>query len=202
MSATTSSVSSAAASLHSLTAKTIAISSSVPPERTLPSELGIAELMAWLTTQLADSDASIRNEMEQIGGAKQQNEQLSQMKTDLDRARNNSSADVDIGGYGDPNWVHEQDFYKRMSPAQQAQVDNFLATVRDDGKGGHIASGDALKNFCDVLGDQITANTSNNEMAMIHLQSEISARGQKMQIASSIIASIHEIDKNIIGKIA
>lgn len=194
-------VTSGGISLRSLEANTIAISSAPAPARTLPSELGVAELMQWLTEELQRSDGSIRDAMVKIGSVKTQNEQLAQIKTDLDRARNNSGDDKDIGGYGDPSWVHAQDFYKRMDKAQQGQVDAFLAQVHDDGKGGHIVSGDAIKSFTEVLGDQINANTSNSDMSMIRLQSDISARGQKIQIASSIIASMHEMQKSIIDKI-
>jgi hypothetical protein len=192
---------SGAVKLRPLAENTIPISSAPAPARTLPSELGVGELMAWLTEELQRSDGSIRDAMVKIGSVKTQNEQLAQIKTDLDRARNNSGDDKDVGGYGDPSWVHAQDFYKRMDASQQAQVDAFLAQVHDDGKGGHIVSGDAIKSFTDVLGDQINANTSNNEMSMIRLQSDLSARGQKIQIASSIIASMHEVEKSIIGKI-
>jgi hypothetical protein len=51
------------------------------------------------------------------------------------------------------------------------------------------------------LADEVSANSSSNEIAMIKLQSAISARGQAIQLISNVVAAFNENARSIVGNI-
>lgn len=169
---------------------------------TLPRELGMQELLDWLSTQLSRSDATIRAQMQSLTNSKDQAAALASIKSALDAAKAAPGDPKTLTGVASPDTIAKADWYATLEegPIKDA-VTSYLAKCNQETDGSWTIKGDDIKPVTDVLTDQISATTSRNEMDMIKLQSAISARGQMIQMISNMVAAGNETLKNISGNI-
>jgi hypothetical protein len=175
---------------------------------TLPKELGIQELLAWLATQLESSDRAIRAQMTALSNSKDQVAALASIKTAFEALKSTPGDPKTIADDDPlaPNMIKGSDWYKNLADGDPIKktVDAYIAKCTHGSTGGVMGwsiKGDDLKNASDTFTDQISAATSRNEMDMIKLQSAISARGQMIQLISNMTASFNETLKNVAANI-
>jgi hypothetical protein len=177
----------------------------------VPGDLGMAELMLWLTGTMKKTDADIRAQMHGIDKNKELNEELGRVIAALRdcESRKLSSDGCDTTPIHDiilPGPYQEQNWYKSISPEAQAAFDKFVAdSIGGDGDpaqgGDWQAKIDLTKSARESLADVVSANSSANEMAMIKLQSAMSARGQAIQLISNMVNAFNETSKSVVGNI-
>jgi len=170
------------------------------PRVAIPAQLGIDELMTWLSAQLSASDGDIQQQMDAMANARGANADLSQVKTAMDTMLAANKGDtINIAGWTDAAHLGGKSWCADASPALREKIDALVADATPNGDGTASASRTDVKALSDALGDEINASTSSNEMNMIKLQSAISARGQMIQMISNMVASFSETSKSIIG---
>ncbi len=176
----------------------------------LAPELGLTELMTWLTHQMSSADSEIRRDMDAIGtthetvkALKELQVGISAMRSKLDDKKLVEVVEPWKTYADDPSVMRDQPWYKGLDDSGRKAVEDFLARTIDDGKGGK----DYIVAECDLdalktgLNDEISSINSSNEMAMIQLQSRIAARGQMIQLVSNMVNAMNETAKNCISKI-
>ena len=191
------------ASSHAQHAIYAAQTASIDPaaRQTLPAELGIQELLAWLATQLDKSDHLIRAQMSALGNAKDETVAMASVKTQLDEALKQSADDKPLDGVATPDAIASSDWYKNLPAGPtKAAVDRFIAKCSYAGDGSPpTAKADDIKQLQEALTDGIGDSSTRNEMGMIQLQSALSSRGQLVQMISNMVSSVEETTKGIVG---
>lgn len=181
---------------------------SLAPAGLVAGDLGMGELMIWLTTTMRQTDADIRGQMEQINAKKNLNEKLGEVITALRDAEGNKTSDgfADTSRMGDliGSNYKEQEWYKSLPTSAQNAFDSFVTNSKVGGDGplgDQKATLESTKAAREALADVVSANSSSNEMAMIKLQSAISARGQAIQLISNMVNAFNETSKSVVGNI-
>jgi len=166
-------------------------------------DLGMAEMMIWLTNTMKKTDADVRQQMKGIDKNKELNEQLGGVISQLKQCESAKTTDG-LCGYATPidgllkdGAYTKAEWYKELSGPARAAFDDFVKNVGSDG----VASLDSIKTARETLTDIVSANSSSNEMAMIKLQSAISARGQAIQLVSNMVNAFNETAKSVVGNI-
>ena len=176
------------------------LSSSIKTE-----QLGLNELMDWLSRQMRATDADLRDQMRTVQNQKEQNKTLGYFKRELSDMTGKlggdkcaEASDAWKARAADPSAMREEKWYKNLGEAGKKAVDKF---VDDINAGGGKVHESRIKVFDEALTDEIGLNNSTNELGMIQLQSAISARGQMIQLVSNMINAMNESAKHCIGNI-
>ncbi len=170
-------------------------------------ELGVTELMIWLTSTMKKTDASIRSQMNDVDKSKEQNEAIGRaiaMMRDLETRKveggNLEAGGTTLGALAVSGEWKKTDWYAALPSEIRTIVDDMMTGIPHGGD--TIASAEKVVAVRQSLSDLVTTNSSSNEMRMIRLQGEISARGQAFQLISNMMASINDMLKTPIGHIA
>jgi len=167
-------------------------------------DLGMAEMMLWLTATMNKTDADVRAQMTQIQDKKELNEALGAIVNTLRTAESFkvkdppccTSAEMDkliASNYAKADW------YKNAGDSARKAFDAMVADYHAGSDG--LASVETVKAAREAIADAVSANSSSNEMAMIKLQSAISARGQAIQLISNMVNAFNETAKSVVGNI-
>jgi hypothetical protein len=166
----------------------------------IPAQLGIDELMQWLTAQLGASDGDIQQQMDAMANSRARSADLAKVKTAMDTMLGADKSDpVNIAGWADTSHLGGPSWCGDAGPELRTKIDALVADAKPNGDGTSSVSRADVKALSDALGDEMNASASSNEMNMIKLQSAISARGQMIQMISNMVASFSETSKAIIG---
>ena len=165
-----------------------------------PGDLGLAELMIWLTTTIEKSDKSIRAQMADINDKKDYAAKLGEVITALTKADNihkGSDSGRDTSGLPNLTDFADQAWYKNLPPEAQAA---YKWVAEDTGSDG-IANQGAVKAALTALSGFVGTLTAQNDTAMIRLQSAISSRSQAIQLVSNMLNVMNETAKSTVGNI-
>jgi hypothetical protein len=135
--------------------------------------------------------------------AKDQNTELAAVKNQLDalKAGDGDDANCHCGEFDKNNAdnIRSQDWFKAMSAAGKQAFENYWASQNADSTGTNIVPKNVTQTLSDAMANEMSANSSANELQMIKLQSAISSRGQMLQLVSNMISAFHDTQKSIIG---
>lgn len=178
--------------------KTISIAGLAPLTATgLPPTLGVNELVSWLSDRIRTTDTDIRNHMAGVSGLKDRQAGLSNLIKAL--------RDIKACSTGDGSSFITADSIERLkspdiadNPDVGPTIKNLLVGVTGDPPRIPTANFDeAIK----ALGDKQSALSTEGEVGMIKLQSEMAARGQLISLVSNILAAVNETAKGIVAKV-
>jgi hypothetical protein len=158
--------------------------------------------MEWLATTMDKSDTAIRDQMADINAKKDYAAKLGEVisaLTKADSTKAGSDSGRDCSGLPNLDDYAKQDWYQHLpGPAQDA----YKGVADDTLAGGDkIADQGAVKSALQALSSYVGTLSSQNETAMIRLQSAISARSQAIQLVSNMVNNFNEVNKAIVGNI-
>ena len=164
-------------------------------------DLSLPELMSWLTTTLQKSDKAIREQMTDINAKKDYAATLSGVLSALTRADNTKLDEAGRECKDLPNLrdYADQPWFRSLDVASQRAYADLCADAL--GGGDTKAEQSKVKSALTAISNYVGTLNSENETAMIRLQSAISSRSQAIQLVSNMLNSLNETAKSTVGNI-
>lgn len=189
----------------------------------LPANFGPEQMLAWLYSQMRQSNHDVQVTLREVEasrarltqlGALQQNLRDLKAKAGVSGGESKATTDgtIDWESYRtsdlktgdsvvDEAKLAKEEWYQALGPEGKAAVKKFVMQCNPE---DHLVMEKQIDALLDKVKDEISGINSNNEIQMINLQHVMQQRNQAIQLASNIISVVdREADTPIgnIGKI-
>jgi hypothetical protein len=195
-----------------------------PPNRngTLPSAMCPEALMAWLYTQMRNSNHEVQKTLHDVDTGRARLGQLQKLQQMLRNMKDACRSDGDTSkvamqdakgcevfdnfkdgktGAINKDALEKTDWYQALSPDGKAEVQAFLEKWnRGEGKDNKVMESQ-VDTLLDAVKDEISSINSDNELQMINLQHVMQTRNQAIQLCSNIISVMDKAAETPIGAI-